>query len=95
MSTAPKNQNALRFGAGQRPDRRPDPNELLWALRKPDGTVLICALRDQGEIGTEIYMRRDGEFLFSRRHRTRQEALLDATAAKAEYLDSGGTLIDC
>lgn len=95
MNTSPKNQNDLRFGAGPRPARQPKRGELLWAIRKADGVVLICELRDQGEIGAEIHMQRNGDFLFSRRHPSRWAAMLDATATKAEYLDGGGTLIDC
>lgn len=94
MNTSPKNQADLLHTAKPRGARQPQTGEHVWTIRKVDGAVLACELRDNGMAGVEVHVHRDGEFLFSQRFLTRADALYDAAAIRAEHLAHGGTLVD-
>ena len=74
------------------PPRQPRAGERLWTVEK-NGRRLACELRDDGAAGVEVQMSRDGEFLFGRRCASRELALEEADARKAQYLREGGVLI--
>ena len=66
--------------------------EHLWAIEK-NGRQLACELRDDGELGAEVLVLRDGELLYGRRWATRALALAKADDWKVQYLRDGGVLI--
>jgi hypothetical protein len=72
--------------------RQPRPGEPLCAIQK-DGRQLACELRDDGDLGVEVQVYRDREFLYGRRWPTRARALEEADARKAQYLREGGVLL--
>ncbi len=94
MNTSPRNQSDLVFGAEPRAPRTPRVGELLWTIRKVDGTALACELRDDGAAGVELHVLRDRGFLFSQRFANRTIALLESDVIKSDYLAAGGTLVD-
>lgn len=91
MNTSPKDQAALLFDAARPIPRQPAPGEYRWSIRKKDGLVLVCELRSHGDLGTEVQLLRDGEFLFGQRWPTRELAEQEAAALLQEHLDKGGT----
>jgi hypothetical protein len=64
----------------------------LWAVQK-DGRQLACELRDDGDLGVEVQVHRDGQLLYGRQWPTRAFALEKADDWKAQYLLAGGVLI--
>jgi hypothetical protein len=65
----------------------------MWSIRKLDGAVLTCELQDFGDIGIEVQMLRDGQFLFGRRWPNRAAALLEVDELKADHLTAGAVLM--
>jgi hypothetical protein len=57
------------------------------------GRTLACELRDDGDLGVEVQVYRDREFLYGRRFQTRALALEEADARKAQYLRESGFII--
>jgi hypothetical protein len=51
-----------------------------------------ASLRDDGDLGVELQVSRDGEFLYGRRWPSRALALAEADERKAQYLGEGGIL---
>ena len=80
------------------PNRKPPPpppprkGEPLWTIQKA-GRQLACELRDDGDLGVEVQVYRDREFLYGRRWATRALALREADDQRARYLREGGALI--
>ena len=52
--------------------RQPRLGEPLWPVQK-DGRQLACELGDDGDLGVEAQVHRDGELLYGRRWPTRAE----------------------
>ena len=65
------------------------PGEPVWTLTKAP-KHLDCELRDDGELGCEVQLLRDGEFDKGRRFATRARALAHATAMRALLEGEGG-----
>ena len=80
------------------PNRKPPPpppprkGEPLWTIQKA-GRTLACELRDDGDLGVEVQVYRDREFLYGRRWANRALALEEADEQKARYLREGGVLL--
>jgi hypothetical protein len=72
--------------------RQPRAGEPLWVLEKT-GRQLACELRDDGDVGVEVLVLRDGELLYGQRFATRERAREKADEWKAQYLLAGGVLI--
>lgn len=94
MTTSPKNQDALLYGAGKsKVARQPKTGELMWTVRKGH-TVFSCELRDHGEpFGFEVLLLRDGAWFYARRWPTRAGALVEVDELKADQIAAGGTLL--
>jgi hypothetical protein len=72
-------------------ERRGGRREPLWTQK--EGRQLACELRDDGDVGVEVQVYREGELLCGRRWATRALALAKADEQKAQYLSEGGVLI--
>jgi hypothetical protein len=72
--------------------RQPRVAEPLWAVQK-EGRQLACELRDDGVLGVEVQVYRDGELLYGRRWPTRALALEKAEDWKVQYLLAGAVII--
>jgi hypothetical protein len=69
------------------------PGELWWSVRKPDGATLTCELLDQGQLGVEIKLARDGQFLLGRRFPDRSSAVVRADDLKTQHIRDGAVVV--
>jgi hypothetical protein len=64
-----------------------------WSLRSRRGGITSCELYDRGHVGVEVHVSRNGRLLFSRHCDDWTDALAEADAVKADYLQDGAILM--
>ena len=74
------------------PPPQPRAGEPLWTIQK-DGRTFACEIHDDWELGVQVQVYREGEYLYGRRWATRALALAKADEQKAQYLREGGVLV--
>lgn len=78
----------IRPSRARPPHRRAPHSHRLWTLRKADGQVR-CDLRNEGPLGWETRLYRDGAFYGSRRFTTREQAEGHAAALRRDLEREG------
>lgn len=88
MNTSPKDQSALRFGAGQRPAPQPTFGKHQWTIRLTGGAQIRCELRDHTNTGAgaEVQLIKDGEFFAGKHYPSMADAVLAAERVRQHYL---------
>lgn len=91
MSTAPRNQDALRWDSPKQAPRQPEPGDVVWELRKGIGR-LRCELRGHGDWAWETQLLLNEEFYAGRRVDLRAQAVAYAAETKRWLIaDEGWT----
>jgi hypothetical protein len=87
-NTSPKDQRALLRNAPKAPPRQPRPGEEVWCLRRPDGRVQTCEIRDDTKAGAgwDVLLLENDEPLFSRRCAFESEARYVAKVFKEDTM---------